>query len=492
MLVSHSLCRPRCVCVCESFSVLPFDGSVPEVRAQLLSYDGDVPLRPFPPLRDEPTLDLMRCLLHPDPTQRLGSAVASAAGAGSGASSASLPPLRSDPSAVQSHPYFSGVDWSAIEQRWSEAGPPCAGELSLLRDQFETGTEAEQPAPPSSTHVSPAMRIYRHALEVICGMLELQDLIQILAVSRSWSAAVRSMAPIKATIESDGRSKAFCQFPSIRSIVASPILCHLAAIQISASGRDGVFWTPLGNECLRLLAQHAPNLTSLCCDLTLTPTDSLIWPATLTSLTVHLDGEYCDTEINDVLATLAALPSLSTLCLELTAFTVENAVELGLLGASRSLTELTLDSSGYNEAPLLSAAQVDQLRSSLGHLTRFCAGMMKSDDLARLLRPSVTARWKDIGFLYGDARIGPLLLRLPSLTTLYLLYREDAVTADFLPQLPQLTSLTWDSDDSKGRIPADPLLASLLLCTAPTSCTSVADSPPCIGLLCSPSQDADD
>ena len=126
------------VCVRVSLSVLPFDGSVAEVRAQLLRYDGEVPLRPFPPLSDEPTLDLMRCLLHPDPTQRLGSALVASGCGGSTSSSASLPPLRSDPFAVQSHPYFAGVVWSAIERRWSEAGPSCAEELSLLRDHPDT------------------------------------------------------------------------------------------------------------------------------------------------------------------------------------------------------------------------------------------------------------------------------------------------------------------------------------------------------------------
>ena len=52
--------------------------------------------------------------------------------------------------------------------------------------------EEKQTAAQPSAHVSPATRIYRHALEFIFGMLTLDDLTRILAVSRSWSAAVRS------------------------------------------------------------------------------------------------------------------------------------------------------------------------------------------------------------------------------------------------------------------------------------------------------------
>ena len=69
------------------------------------------------------------------------------------------------------------------------------------REEEEKG-QPEQP----SAHISPAMRIYRHALESIFAMLELSDLSRILAVSRAWSAAVRSMAPILASVERNYRS----------------------------------------------------------------------------------------------------------------------------------------------------------------------------------------------------------------------------------------------------------------------------------------------
>ena len=128
--------------------------------------------------------------------------------------------------------------------------------------------EEKQPAH-ASAHVSPAMRLYRHALETIFGMLELGDLVPVLAVSRSWSAAVRSMAPINAVCERDEwgtlrQRNAFRMLPPIASIVASPLLRHLAAIHISHTITHVVgSFTPMTNESLGLLAQHAQHLTSL-------------------------------------------------------------------------------------------------------------------------------------------------------------------------------------------------------------------------------------
>ena len=59
-------------------------------------------------------------------------------------------------------------------------------------------------------------------------MLELKDLIQILSVSRSWAAAVRSMKPINAKIQRSEPAhevNGFCSVASIRRIVVSPLFC---------------------------------------------------------------------------------------------------------------------------------------------------------------------------------------------------------------------------------------------------------------------------
>ena len=95
---------------------------------------------------------------------------------------------------------------------------------------------------------------------------------------------------------------------------------------------------------------------------------------------------------------------------------------------------------------------------------------MNSDLLARLLQPPATACWQDVGTVWTDLQTGDLLLRLPSLTNLTLFFIENAVQVSFLPQLPRLISLDLECHDPHEGvqqawfIPADAVLASLLLC----------------------------
>ena len=333
----------------------------------------------------------------------------------------------------------------------------------------DEGDEKEQHSAPSSAHVSPASRIYRHALEAILGMLTLGELIRILAVSREWSAAVRSMKPINAALGHDpdrsvrGR-KAPPPLPPIESIAASPLLRHLATIEICDAGGS---WTSLNTVSLRLLAQHVPHLTSLRCELTLTPNAPLILPAKLVSLNVTLDGNYTDATINGMLAALAALSSLSRLRLELSAFANENALDLSILAACQSLTGLILAAVRRVIPAKLTSVQVDQIRVSLGHLHHFSVEWMGPDVLARFVQLPCTAQWRDIGRLWSDVRAGELLLRLPSLTKIHLTDVVHVAHVDFLQQLPLLTSLSLDCCLGGAQyIPADTLVAALLRCIA--------------------------
>ena len=321
------------------------------------------------------------------------------------------------------------------------------------------------------------MRIYRHALESIFAMLELADLTRVLVVSRSWSAAVRSMKPIGTLIARDNYGSlmemyAFRPLPPIASLVGSPILRHLAAIHIRLGSTS---WSRLSNAALGLLAQHAPNLTSLWCALTFTETEQLILPAKLQSLKLQLWSRHTDTVINIVLLALVALPSLSRLCLNFLSFDLRSSVVVSLLAACPSLTDLRLRNR-HEDPPVLTPSQVDQIRLSLGHLCRLDVGWMDSDKLARFLQSPVTARWQDIGSVKVDERTGELLLRLPSLTRLDLTYSDEffdddedieaATLVKFLPQLPLLTALNLDcSNGGASYIPADVQLAALVLCT---------------------------
>lgn len=93
-----------------------------------------------------------------------------------------------------------------------------------------------------------------------------------------------------------------------------------------------------------------------------------------------------------MLATLAPLPSLSRLNLELSVFEdVGGAVDFRLLAACRSLSVFQVRIT-LGEFSLLSNAQLEQIRSSLGQLDRFSAGWMQPTKFARLLLPPVTAR----------------------------------------------------------------------------------------------------
>ena len=204
-------------------------------------------------------------------------------------------------------------------------------EASRAHKQSKEGDE--QHAAQSSTHASPATRLYRHALESILGMLTLGDLSRILSVSREWSAAVKSMSPISGSVDRDEnpykRWKKASDLPPIASIVGSPLMRHLVAIQM---------WPliPMENAALGLLARHAPNLTSLCCDLILRPDEPLVLPAKLQSLQLHLTNEHTDAVVNSVLKTVAALPSLTRLRLMLSSFAHHSSIELSLLAACPS------------------------------------------------------------------------------------------------------------------------------------------------------------
>lgn len=86
--------------------------------------------------------------------------------------------------------------------------------------------------------------------------------------------------------------------------------------------------------------------------------------------------------------------------------------------------------------------QLDQIRSSLGHLRHLDVTHMDTEAVARLLRPPVNARWQYIGMICVDARTGNVLTSMPTLTSLFLLLIEDVPHLDFLSKLPRLAGLT--------------------------------------------------
>ena len=306
-----------------------------------------------------------------------------------------------------------------------------------------------------------------------------------------------------------------CESRTIFAYFRASLPRHSCAISPSCTSHthrhSALRWT----THLLLMVQHAPNLQSLQCTLVIVTHDPITLPAKLTSLDLILD-ENADEAINGMLTTLAAHPSLSCLRLGLSVFNNEDVIEDGdddddeddeeeddddddeeeeeeeepfdetaeyyytegsdidlrLLAASRSLTDLTLVSSNMRR-PKFTRAHVSQIRSSLGHLRRFS---IQPDDLARFLRLPVTVRWQDIGFVHADEFLpdfdflnvhedtGDVLLRLPTLTTLDIAHWSWS-NLDFLPQLPLLTSIRLCRRDL---VPTEDVLASLLLCNGLT------------------------
>ena len=184
---------------------------------------------------------------------------------------------------------------------------------------------------------------------------------------------------------------------------------------------------------------------------------------------LQIGVNHTDAAINGLLTTLAALPSLTRLSLELSALEHEPSLDLKprLL---HCLLHLDLDTfNGY--PPTCIPAQVDQIRLTLGHLRRINAEYLSSDKLPRYLQPSANACWQDIGCVHADAGTGVLLIRLPSLIKLDLSYFRcrrfsGLPTLNFLSQLPLLAVLRlYTCKEGKGFTPTDDVLAALVHCT---------------------------
>ena len=264
--------------------------------------------------------------------------------------------------------------WSFLCKSVGKTNENASAETAPLNDAQTIGGDRLPAHTPS-----PVTRLYRHALESILGMLPLDDLSRVLAVSRAWSAAVRSMTPIAALLFRDHRHP----FP-IALLVGSPLLRHLAAIHRKHSSQATM---PMDNASITLLSLHAPNLTAVQCALTFLPTRPLALPAQLQSLELEMDAEYSDAAINSLLATVAALPSLTSFHLKLSIFGLKNSIQLRLLAACHSLTDLTLETL-LSFTPTLTDSQVEQVRENLGHLQH----LLPKDGIARGRASAAAAR----------------------------------------------------------------------------------------------------
>ena len=294
-----------------------------------------------------------------------------------------------------------------------------------------------------ASHVSPVARLYRHALESVFGFLKLADLSRVLAVSRSWSAAVRTMKSIDADVSSEG--------VVAWMIAASGLAVHVKHFGSKSNPRE------VSSDALFILSHPPISLISLACEVALSPPSSrLLFGASLRSVTLRLEGDANSASAtNDVIVTVGRLPVLEELSLCLPFFFPE--VSFVPLVAAPRLQELSCWNSNHVQP---SHAQLDQLRM-LPHLRAMKVPFVGGGALIHLLRTPHSLHWQQVHQLHHiDNDAASALSTLPTLTRLDT-YECRSVT--FLPALHRLRTL-WLSMDFAVRLAAD-IVTGLFSCS---------------------------
>ena len=119
---------------------------------------------------------------------------------------------------------------------------PAAAAASAVGDVAAAAESADQP---------PAAMLYRHALESIFGWLDQHELVTALQVSKSWLAAVESMASLQLTVAETSAP--------LREVALSVMGRHVAEL-----GEDESFVT-VTSDSLFTVARLMSHLRGLCC-----------------------------------------------------------------------------------------------------------------------------------------------------------------------------------------------------------------------------------
>ena len=298
-----------------------------------------------------------------------------------------------------------------------------------IRPEPDRADDSSDEQKQGAAHVSPVARLYRDAVESVFGFLALAGLSRVLAVSREWSAAVRSMLSIGASYE--GATPPF-------EIAASSLASH-----VSDWTGDG---SPLLPSNLFILSRPPFALRSLSCTVKLT-TRHLYFGASLKSLALYLSGNAERVSaVNSVIVTISRLHVLEELDLVLPSYFPEvsfaplaGAPQLGVFRCS------TRD----GEEP--SHRQLDQLRM-LSHLRTVGADLSSAGAVIYMLRAPHALQWQEIHMVRDiDDDVAAALSTLPTLTEL------DTVSCrnvSFLPALTRLRVLDLHMN-SAARLAAD-------------------------------------
>ena len=251
-------------------------------------------------------------------------------------------------------------------------------------------------------HVSPVARLYRHALESVFAFLKLGDLSVVLAVCRSWSSAVRSMASIGAAV----MNPSDCCW----RVAASPLAHHVTQIgdpRLDLIGRE----QPGLIGCdMFILSRHLPWLTSLSCR----PELPLLVGPFIQLFTLDLTERLLNVgDFNNAIVAVSRLPRLVDFRLQLEDLAPGlNFEPLASAAQLRDLVIVVIRSFPFT------TQQLGQLRA-LSHLRKMALPWQDSTVLVELLRTPHSLQWQEIheiGTL--DADVASVLSTLPTLTTL--------------------------------------------------------------------------
>lgn len=317
--------------------------------------------------------------------------------------------------------------------------------LALASDHAGSATEENQ----SPADDAPRPLLYRHALESVFGFLSLPELSRVLAVSRSWSFAVKSMRSIGAQI----------RIPALRSGMHTSALARHVAVWDSND-------LTLDVPSLSLLTLHMRSLTSLHCRLQTKGIRVIEFPPKLIDLTLVF-GQPMEAaaDINNAIESVSRLPLLQSLCVWLYC---EEAQQLNFtpLQSLPKLEEFAFAWPGVHaEDRSPTDEQIEQVRA-LPHLLRL-NGQPSMPLLCRLLRTPHALKWQSLGashqYMEVNAELGGLLAELPSLTQARVILLPDC-DPTFLTHLRNLTHLHLELGRCDSRAMSERAALSLQGC----------------------------
>ena len=212
----------------------------------------------------------------------------------------------------------------------------------------------------------PAARLYRHALESIFAFLNQRELVAVLQVSKSWLAAVESMASLQLTVEQISAP--------LREVADSTMGRHVAQLGSHAKR------VPLTADSLFILARHAAHLRVLNGEIQLAPPQRrLTFPRGLHKLRLRVSRSSAAEDVSAVLIGVSHLPLLKELIVHFPA--IDQRLSFAPLASLQQLCDLSIFAPDHVE---LSDAQVAQLRA-LPLLRRLEVRPMSTVLLRRLL-----------------------------------------------------------------------------------------------------------